>query len=570
MTNCPDRFSLAVRMLGVDFQTDGMRQWFEMELGAPEGERTSPGEWLALYEAGYRASDVELAALACVAMIDGVFTAGCALDQLDEWRVRVDTLLAPTVVLSVHARAALLLRRGLICLVRDAALDRAGAAFDEGIRLVDGGVSVPLLLAHRALRGVVDCLAGNLTRADVELTDARFLCRQGRVGQRPHLWLEGSFGLVRLLLGEATEAYFVLTGACRSVGFGTLSPGMQLLLLCHRLYAAVDFRLGEEVKDLAQSIGFRVIPVRQALFHAYRHFALGAVALRAGDALRALVHAEACARSGESAGARLPGMLFALLQAQALSDLRRTSEARSLLTDWMPRWGDSGLHRFAAVGRLELAMLEARCGELDRARQNRAAAMALLPAGESLRPLHRGRGWEDELDELLGAGPVGSASGQAHVCIRTLGEFAVEVGGKRIYDRDWKGVRTKSLLIALICEGGQKVPADRLADMLWPDSEGDQAMQNLKVALHRLRRLGCAAGPAPVSWVHVKHGLVSLPRSLCWVDAHEFVSAVAAGLSSELYRGEFLPGECSAPGVIAYRARLQEIFARGAVFSAQT
>lgn len=68
---------------------------------------------------------------------------------------------------------------------------------------------------------------------------------------------------------------------------------------------------------------------------------------------------------------------------------------------------------------------------------------------------------------------------------------------------------------------GQKVPASRLADMLWPDAEGDKALQNLKVALHRLRRLGCREGDEPVNWVHVKQGRVSLVRGLCWVDVLE-------------------------------------------------
>ena len=65
------------------------------------------------------------------------------------------------------------------------------------------------------------------------------------------------------------------------------------------------------------------------------------------------------------------------------------------------------------------------------------------------------------------------------------------------------------------------VPTTRLADMLWPDAEGDKALQNLKVALHRLRRLGCREGDEAVNWVHVKQGMVSLVRGLCWVDVLE-------------------------------------------------
>ena len=161
-------------------------------------------------------------------------------------------------------------------------------------------------------------------------------------------------------------------------------------------------------------------------------------------------------------------------------------------------------------------MLDARSGARDRARAGLAAARGLVPAGETLRPLHRPRGWVDELEALLGG-----TGAQPRVRIQTLGEFIVEIDGRRIYDRDWKGQRTRMLLIALICEGGQKVPTTRLADMLWPDAEGDKALQNLKVVLHRLRRLGCRECDEAVSWVHVKQGMVSLVRGLCWVDVLE-------------------------------------------------
>jgi len=128
-------------------------------------------------------------------------------------------------------------------------------------------------------------------------------------------------------------------------------------------------------------------------------------------------------------------------------------------------------------------------------------------------------------------------------------------------------VRTKMLLIALICAGGQKVPAERLADMLWPDSDGAQAMQNLKVALHRLRRIGRREGEPPLNWVHVKHGLVSLPLRLCHVDVHELEVRMSAAedrpeVITQLrvsFKGEFLPGDCSHPWVVSYRERIHSI-----------
>jgi len=215
-------------------------------------------------------------------------------------------------------------------------------------------------------------------------------------------------------------------------------------------------------------------------------------------------------------------------------------------------------------------MLDLRAGEFDRARRMLIAARELVPLGERLVPLHRNGAWLAELESVLSPASTGSAEVTARVNIRTLGEFVVEIDGRRIYDRDWKGVRTKMLLIALICAGGQKVPAERLADMLWPDSDGAQAMQNLKVALHRLRRIGRREGEPPLNWVHVKHGLVSLPNSLCSVDVCELLTRLAgAGGQPErvaealrLYGGEFLPGEISIPWIVGYRQHLHELLGR--------
>lgn len=215
-------------------------------------------------------------------------------------------------------------------------------------------------------------------------------------------------------------------------------------------------------------------------------------------------------------------------------------------------------------------MLDVRAGEFDRARRMLAAARELVPVGERLVPLHRNAAWLAELEAVFKPTTGGSVETSARVNIRTLGEFVVEIDGRRIYDRDWKGVRTKMLLIALICAGGQKVPAERLADMLWPDSEGAQAMQNLKVALHRLRRLGRREGEPPLNWVHVKHGFVSLPASLCSVDAFELLGRLASAGGRQghvaeairLYAGEFLPGETAAPWVVGYRQHLREMLER--------
>jgi len=51
--------------------------------------------------------------------------------------------------------------------------------------------------------------------------------------------------------------------------------------------------------------------------------------------------------------------------------------------------------------------------------------------------------------------------------------------------------------MALIAMGGRQVPQTRLADLLWPDAEGDAAYRALITTLQRLRRLIGEPGPSP-------------------------------------------------------------------------
>ena len=260
-----------------------------------------------------------------------------------------------------------------------------------------------------------------------------------------------------------------------------------------------------------------------------------------------------------------------LLRVQALADLQDAGATlRTEVTEGAPVWMLCGMERLAAVAQLELAAREARAGELDRSRRAWFTALAALPPGETLRPLNRSVLWLETLRSLLFPVAEGLDAPGTAVRIRTLGEFSVEIGGRRIFDRDWKGRRTKTLLMALICEGGSKVSLDRLADLLWPDSDGAQAHQNLKVALWRLRRLG-GEGVPELNWVHVKQGRVSLPAGLCSIDALEFQSLLerargggkaAPALLQQaraLYAGPFLPGEENVPWIIEFRQRLAHL-----------
>ena len=72
------------------------------------------------------------------------------------------------------------------------------------------------------------------------------------------------------------------------------------------------------------------------------------------------------------------------------------------------------------------------------------------------------------------------------------------------------------------CGGRRRGGSDRnLADLLWPDEEGDAARKAFDVGLVRLRRL---LGSAEA--VTVRDEQVALNRDICWVDAWAFARSV--------------------------------------------
>jgi PAS domain S-box-containing protein len=160
----------------------------------------------------------------------------------------------------------------------------------------------------------------------------------------------------------------------------------------------------------------------------------------------------------------------------------------------------------------------------------------------------------------------------AAVSIRTLGRFSLTMNDQMIYDRFWRGRRPKELLKAIIALGGTKVPLEKLAYLLWPDSDGDHALNNLKMAISRLRHVGGDDFQVPDNWLAVKHKRVSLVRSICRVDALEFAadmervaeSRFAAGLSRALgqYAGDFLPDD-DEPWIRGFRRYLRRLFIDG-------
>jgi ATP/maltotriose-dependent transcriptional regulator MalT/DNA-binding SARP family transcriptional activator len=148
------------------------------------------------------------------------------------------------------------------------------------------------------------------------------------------------------------------------------------------------------------------------------------------------------------------------------------------------------------------------------------------------------------------------------LCIQTLGGFRVLRGGTPLNENEWPAQQPKLLLKLIVSRGSRGVQKDVVLEELWPETAFDSAENNLKVVLHRLRKVlepGMNKDFGS-SYVHLRANLLSLDQELCRVDVDEFVSLMEKGRRSEndgeteealsfydqamkLYGGDFLPEE---------------------------
>ncbi|HEB78430.1 MAG TPA: hypothetical protein ENI90_07885, partial [Methylothermaceae bacterium] len=102
------------------------------------------------------------------------------------------------------------------------------------------------------------------------------------------------------------------------------------------------------------------------------------------------------------------------------------------------------------------------------------------------------------------------------VRIRALGPLRIEVHGEPLVFQGRTHVKPLAMLKVLIVEEFQPVSADHVAEILWPEADGEQCKANTKTTLQRLRKLiGQEA-------VVLKDGCLSLNPALCWLDSVAF------------------------------------------------
>ncbi len=103
------------------------------------------------------------------------------------------------------------------------------------------------------------------------------------------------------------------------------------------------------------------------------------------------------------------------------------------------------------------------------------------------------------------------------VKIFSLGRFEIVIDGKPVAGSGKGNIMPFNMIKTLIALGGRQVAEERIADILWPDADGDVAHQNYATTLHRLRKMVHVKG----AFVH-KDGCLTLNQRKCWTDVWAF------------------------------------------------
>ena len=126
------------------------------------------------------------------------------------------------------------------------------------------------------------------------------------------------------------------------------------------------------------------------------------------------------------------------------------------------------------------------------------------------------------------------------VCL--LGEFTLVMDGRPCVSARKAQQKPLELLKVLVALGGEAVPCEQMADMLWPNVEGDLAAINFKTTLSRLRKL-----LGQHEFLLVREGVLSLNREHCWTDFWRFTElAREIEVAAQPYGNPVLPARTEA------------------------
>lgn len=457
----------------------------------------------------------------------------------------------------------------------------------ERLLHLDAALSQRLLVGslafHLLWRGHVDRLDRVLRRIDA-------LAAQGRAAPVTTMRWLGVSVWVKALLGRNAEA---LADAEAARALVAAEPSLAPLRVSSENMAviaalgAVDAGRARRHQELAAaSLSPDNAPDRTAFEH-HR----GMLALLEDDRPTALRLMRAAVASARGSGFRMREHIALIANALAAAHAGAHEEARDLLREVFAHpfhaicrwhhWVAGCVAAYAALQRgetrdaldhLRPAWRVARdcgfrhgpmlvcCGDM----MARLAALALEHGVEP--DVAR----EVVLRNNLKAPPEAGAAWPWALRIRALGTFEIERTDAPLPASRKESRRLLEFLRLLAAHGSAPLAQERVADALWPDSDGDAARNALDNALHRLRKM--LGGDDRIL---LRQGALQLNPERCWIDVGALEALLArletcpageiAGHGAAvraLYRAPLLPDE-SLPLVMERRAMLHRRVQRG-------
>ena len=530
-----------------------------------------------LYRVFLQSGDYEAAAAAAGAGIASIWDSGRSFHRYGVWYERINRLLEMEGEISPLACCSSLGFKGLVELTWKDIENACETYARQRIQAEQAG-SHSLILYSVAARSYCSIWMGKLSEAEVEIEDAEALCAMPGTNIVVRIYFRTAQGLFHFITGNTGKAKEILQEVVELPFFEELPPPAYLLGYGHLLLTVAGMGDEEAVEKVAGKLRVHIVPEQNDFHLSYLHYNLGTAYLMMRQPRKALAHGNAAMERAVRSGSKVAEQIPALLIGQALSDMHKDTEALAYLQRWIGKWKENGFFLLASSGYLEISGIHLRNGRLEAARAHFKQASDALPEGEEIVYLNRSADSFGMLRDLLN--PVGGYAEPARelsakpISITTFGDLQIRLGDVVVYDRKWKGGRTKALLKALIVLGGTKVSYEQLIDLLWPDTSGDTAENNLKVTLWRLRRIGCRKNEKPMQWILVKQRKVSLARPLCVVDSILFKETMDMLLREaedtalltktlDLYQDDFLARDDSETWIVRHREMLREDFIKG-------
>lgn len=479
-----------------------------------------------VYETFLKANDLDAAVAAAASAIFMICNQGRDYNRLLKWDERLAILIPRNPGPSPPALSVAAGSRGFIQYMGTGNYLQAARLFKKAIFHADVARATNMKLRYSLLAGFCYLTMGDLSMLDINLFDIEPFMNMPEIPFFFKADCKVISAFVKRIRGEAAESKRMLETMIDHPQFHTLPEGYSLYFNSSLLESAIFDNDKPLIKDCFDKIQQIAIPAGNACNHAYLDFNFSLIHFALGEFEKAMRHAEEGHEKLKSTQSTPVMFSLELLIGQIMAEMRKDEETRSYFESRIPVWTRNGFHLFAATACFEMANLSLKKGEVDVARNDYEKGIRKLAAREYPVAVNRPAQFLEYLRSSLFPDSIHDLVEcrftDYRIRIETFGELRLHIGGHTVCDRQWKGRRAWLLLKALIVFGPSKVPMELLADLLWPDAEGDAAINSLRVTLCRLRKVGQSKSTPAVDWIKVKQGKVSLVKPLCDVDAVRF------------------------------------------------